>query len=60
MVFGNPSPAAGNTTIRDSVATSWPVVAFAGLVLLLGVYLPLPLADQLREAPSFLQAGRPG
>jgi hydrogenase-4 component F len=55
MVFGTPSPAADSTTIRDSAATCWPIVAFAVLVLVLGVYLPPPLATMLREAAAFLE-----
>lgn len=55
MVFGEPSPVAEATPVRDSVATGWPIVAFAALVLLLGVYLPAPLAQMLRDAASFLE-----
>ena len=55
MVFGKPSAAAESTTIRDNLATSWPIVAFALLVLLLGVYLPPPLAALLKEAAAFLE-----
>jgi len=55
MVFGEPSPAAESTTIRDSLATCWPIVGFALLVLVLGVYLPPPLATLLREAAAFLE-----
>jgi hydrogenase-4 component F len=55
MVFGNPSPAAGNTQIYDTAATVWPILSFAALVLLLGVYLPPPLVRMLHEATSFLE-----
>jgi hydrogenase-4 component F len=54
MVFGKPSAAAANTTYHDNVATGWPIVAFALLVLLLGVYLPPPLKTLLRDAAAFL------
>jgi hypothetical protein len=55
MVFGEPSPAADSTAIHDSLATGWPIVGFALLVLLLGVYLPPPLATLLQEAVAFLE-----
>jgi hydrogenase-4 component F len=61
MVFGRPSPAAERTAIRDTAATGWPIVAFAALVLLLGVYLPPPLAQMIHEAAAFLEStGEPG
>jgi hydrogenase-4 component F len=55
MVFGEPSPAADSTEIHDSLATGWPIVGFALLILLLGVYLPPPLATLLQEAAAFLE-----
>jgi hydrogenase-4 component F len=55
MVFGHPSPAADNTHYHDTTATVWPILAFAALVLLLGVYLPPPLAQLLEDAASFLE-----
>jgi len=55
MVFGTPSAAAQNTNITDSAATGWPIVGFAALVLLLGIYLPPPLAQLLHDAASFLE-----
>jgi hydrogenase-4 component F len=55
MVFGKPSPASESTPIHDSLATSWPILGFAALVLLLGVYLPPPLATLLRDAAAFLE-----
>jgi hydrogenase-4 component F len=58
MVFGRPSPAAENTQVRDSLATCWPIVAFALLVLVLGVYMPPPLDDLLRDAADYLQMTR--
>jgi hydrogenase-4 component F len=54
MVFGTPSPAAEGTSFHDNLATGWPIVAFAALVLLLGVYLPPPLMTILRDAVAFL------
>lgn len=55
MAFGNPSPAAENTQLHDTAATVWPILGFAALVLLLGMYLPPPLARMLNEATSFLE-----
>lgn len=56
MVFGKPSAAASNTEHRDSFATGWPIVGFALLVVVLGVYMPPPLADVLNDAVTFLNA----
>ncbi len=55
MVFGKPSPAAANTKFHDTVGTCWPILAFAALILILGVYLPPPLARMLNEAAAFLE-----
>ncbi len=57
MVFGCPSAAAEKSPFRETFGTTWPIVAFAVLVLLLGVWLPPPLAEMLNEATSFLEAG---
>ncbi len=56
MVFGKPSAAADNTDFHDTVGTSWPIVAFGLLVLLLGVYMPPPLLAMLNDAVAYLQA----
>jgi hydrogenase-4 component F len=56
VVLGRPGPAAG--TFRDGVLTGAPVLALAGLVLLLGLYVPPPLAALLRDAAAFLEVGR--
>lgn len=55
MVFGQPSPAASNTQYHDTPGTVVPIFCFAILVLILGVYLPPPLARMLNEAASFLE-----
>jgi hydrogenase-4 component F len=55
MMLGTPSPAADNTTFRDSIATCWPIFGFTGLVLLLGVYLPPQLAELLRAAANLVE-----
>jgi hydrogenase-4 component F len=55
MVFGQPSPAADNTRHQDSPATIVPILGFAILIFVLGVYLPPPLEKLLNEAASFLE-----
>lgn len=59
MVFGTPSPAAENTKFQDSVATCWPIVIFAALVLMLGLYLPPFVAQILRDAVAFVEMKPP-
>jgi hydrogenase-4 component F len=56
MMFGKPSPAAGNTEIHDTPSTSLPIIGFGLLVLLLGVYMPPPLASMLTDAAEYLKA----
>jgi hydrogenase-4 component F len=56
VVLGRPGPAAG--TFRDGALTGAPVLALAGLVLLLGLYVPPPLMALLRDAAAFLEVGR--
>jgi hydrogenase-4 component F len=58
VVFGTPPPEAERTTFRDGVRTGAPVLALAGLALLLGLYVPPPLADLLREAAASLEGTR--
>lgn len=55
MVFGEPSISAEDSPYQESVATVWPIVAFALLVLLLGIYMPLPLKSMLDEAAALLE-----
>ena len=56
MVFGRESAAVERSAFRESFATTWPIVVFALLILLLGVWLPAPLHQMLNEATSFLEA----
>jgi hydrogenase-4 component F len=56
VVLGKPAPAAGG--YRDGFLTGAPVLALAGLVLLLGVYVPPPLAALLRDAAAFVEVTR--
>ena len=55
MVFGTPSAAASRTEIRDNIWTSLPIVGFAVLVLIMGVYIPPQLQTMLTEAAAFLE-----
>jgi hydrogenase-4 component F len=55
LMFGRPGPAAQNSKLTDTVATCAPILAFAAIVLLLGVYLPPSLVQMLREAASYLE-----
>ncbi len=55
VVQGTPEPMKP-TGIHDSVSTGGPVLLFLALVLLLGVYIPAPLAALLGEAARFLEA----
>jgi hydrogenase-4 component F len=55
VVQGPPSPAAQATAYRDGLLTGLPLVVFFGLLLLLGVSLPEPLAELLRQAAALAQ-----
>jgi len=54
MVLGRPSPAAEHTSFHDSLLTTLPPLAFLGLVIWMGLWIPAPLDELLREASSFL------
>lgn len=54
MVFGRPGPQGEGNSYRDEWGTGLPVVAFAVIVFVLGVYIPPPLAQMLNEAVKFL------
>lgn len=56
MAFGTPSSAASNTNFHDTPATSWPIIGFGLLVLMLGLYMPPPLKSMLDEATIFIEA----
>ncbi len=58
MVLGAPSPAAENSSFRDTFTTSWPIIVLLSLVLLLGVYLPPRVVTILHEADTFLTSNR--
>ncbi len=55
MVFGRPIDAVIQSSFHETFATIWPIVVFAVLVALLGVWLPPPLAQLLNEATAFLE-----
>ncbi len=56
VVSGSPSAAASNTALRDTIQTAAPIVVFALLVVLLGIYIPAPIDRMLREAVALLEA----
>jgi hydrogenase-4 component F len=55
VVQGSPSERAAATDYRDGFLTGAPILVLAGLVLMLGVYIPPPLNRLLHEAVSFLE-----
>jgi hydrogenase-4 component F len=55
IVQGEPSVKAAASGYKDGFFTVAPIVAFLGLVLLLGVYLPSPVSDSLRRAADFIE-----
>jgi hydrogenase-4 component F len=55
VVQGRPPAASRRTPYRDGLLTGLPILVSAALVLLLGVYIPAPLNDMLREAARFLE-----
>ena len=56
VVQGEPRGDLEPTGYHDTLSTVGPPLALLGLVLLLGVYIPPPLASLLAEAASFLEA----
>jgi hydrogenase-4 component F len=56
VVQGKPHKEADPAGFRDGFSTSAPILLFAGLVLLLGLYVPPPVESLLREAAAFLEA----
>jgi hydrogenase-4 component F len=55
VVQGAPSEQAAATDYRDGFLTGAPILMLAGLVLMLGVYIPPPLNRLLHEAVDFLE-----
>jgi hydrogenase-4 component F len=56
VVQGDPPPE--HTSYHDRASTCLPILLFMALVLLLGVYIPLPLESRLREAAALLEVRR--
>jgi hydrogenase-4 component F len=56
VVQGTPSEQAWATDIRDSFHTGAPILVLAGLVVMLGLYIPPPLETLLHDAVRFLEA----
>jgi len=57
MVQGTTSPAGERTSYHDGLLTGVPVALSLALVLLLGLHIPVPLENLLREAARFLETG---
>jgi len=57
MVQGRVSPAGERTNYRDGLLTGVPVALSLALVLLLGLHIPAPVENLLREAARFLEPG---
>ncbi|MEX2285717.1 MAG: proton-conducting transporter membrane subunit [Planctomycetaceae bacterium] len=55
LVQGAPSERASATDFRDTFLTGAPILVLMGLVLMLGVYIPPPLDQLLRDAVNFLE-----
>jgi len=54
VVQGEPPPGTPPGALRESWSTGAPVVVLMAMVLLLGVYLPPPVADLVAGAARFL------
>jgi hydrogenase-4 component F len=55
MVQGQPSPEAERTRYQDGLLTGLPAVASMAIVLLLGLHVPAPLEQLLRDAAAYLE-----
>jgi hydrogenase-4 component F len=58
VVQGTPSESTASTSYRDRFATVAPILAALLLALLLGLWIPAPLENLLREAARFLENPR--
>jgi hydrogenase-4 component F len=56
VVQGRPDAGAKRTNYRDGLLTGLLPLVMMLLVLMLGLYIPTPLGDMLREAARFLEA----
>jgi hydrogenase-4 component F len=58
VVLGTPTPDTGKRPFRDGILSGAPVLTLAGLVLVMGLYVPPPLEALLREAAASLEVTR--
>jgi hydrogenase-4 component F len=58
VVQGPPSQPATESSFRDGVSTSVPILLFMALVVLLGLYMPPPLQAILRDAAALVEPAR--
>jgi hydrogenase-4 component F len=58
MIFGTPDPKRVRTPYKDTRATTAPLILALGLALVLGVWLPGPLATMLNSSSSWVE-GKP-
>jgi hydrogenase-4 component F len=58
VVQGKPSDDLPSTTFRDSLGTVGPALLLLAAVILLGLWVPAPLDDALREAAAYVETGR--
>ena len=58
VVQGKPPESVGALPHKEKVLTVAPILAFAGAILVLGLYLPRPLDELLHGAADFVQGAR--
>jgi hydrogenase-4 component F len=58
VVQGKPAATQGVNRFHDSVSTGGPILLFMAVVLLLGLYIPVPLETLLRDAAASLEVRR--
>ncbi len=58
VVQGTPSKQAASTNYQDRPQLVVPIIIFLGLAIMLGLYIPPPLASLLKDAAAFLEAGQ--
>jgi hydrogenase-4 component F len=58
VVQGEPSPAAASTRFQDGIGMSVPALLMLVLVLLLGLWVPPPFGQMLKDAAAFVEAPR--
>ncbi|WP_306602017.1 proton-conducting transporter membrane subunit [Geothrix sp. 21YS21S-2] len=56
VVFGAPSRERARTPYRDTFGTTAPLIAALALALVMGLWLPSPLASMLRSSAALLEA----